>query len=1124
MVDKYNNMQLFTEQLLKDYKEKITGENIKRVIGKKPEDKFYVGKLSTVKSSDLDSNVIINQIGIDFLINKEDLSNTKISISPKGDLYYRVNPKIEEQRHYTLNEINQNNDDVNYNDFEEILSEENDLTKYKSEVVEVYKSFSLLDYNLNYILNLDKLYNNNKKIGIVDEKHDINKRFAEDINNIEEEISNDSEVYKYIREEVYLKDLISSDTWESFIKKNESSIDGRVMWSLKIRVEIKPYKNNYYRVSVTLVNDTPENNLKINTLFNSGLEVEIIGSEFEPLILDYFKDDYKYNKEQYGIGTNCTVIKKDNSNTLSTTHLPIYRQYRLKPKVDLSVKFEDLINNTNKTLNNIYQEMINELAKWEERYDDISSSLTIEGKKQFKQEIEDFKLEKNRFKHGVEIIKNYEEIKSAFLLMNKTFFNTNKNFDSWRLFQIVFIVSLIPDIAECEDGLLLDSEKDKSNLENVDLLYFPTGGGKTEAFLGVVVFNLFFDRIRQKLMGTTSLIKYPLRLLSIQQVQRIANILATANNIKNKNNIKGKEFSLGYYVGSQNTPNRLEKNIEAELRKGQEQLNEDYKILELCPNCGSENINIKILKNKNRLIHECDNSSCSYDGPLPIYIVDQEIYRYLPSVIVSTIDKQAALGYQSNFRNVLGEPKLFECSDHGFTSKNKCLVKGCENNFEDFKTINIHDPAPSLMIQDELHLLRESLGVYDAHYETFMQYYINNLSKSKRPLKIIGATATITSYHEQIYHLYNGKPIRFPSESPFLDEDFYSYVDKDELHRIILGLAPFGKAIVNSVAYSLKYLKEILWNYYNDLSKVLSIEGMELSDEEEAKEILDFYWMILQYNNVKSDANRVINAIDDPINVELENEKVQPFEIRKMTGDDTFQDVRRILAEIENKESMFEGFNMITATSMISHGVDADRFNQMLFFGIPRHTAEYIQAYSRVGRKYPGFIIMIMRPTRERDQSYLRNFIKFHEFKDILVEPVPVNRWATKAVDKTLPGIISGLLINYYDSKEELKDHKIYMMQSLQSAIQNELIEKQEFKNHIYKIYGCIDSEGEKEIGRQYRQRISKIVDEFFDKVTHENYSREKNPYITKGIGELLTYKPMFSLRDTDEDVKVALR
>ena len=143
---------------------------------------------------------------------------------------------------------------------------------------------------------------------------------------------------------------------------------------------------------------------------------------------------------------------------------------------------------------------------------------------------------------------------------------------------------------------------------------------------------------------------------------------------------------------------------------------------------------------------------------------------------------------------------------------------------------------------------------------------------------------------------------------------------------MIMGYAPYGKAIINSVVYSLKYMREVVYKYLSVPERVLAIPGMTITTKEDALKILEDYWIFLEYNNVKRDGNNVEGALETPINVELRKEGVPEFKTRKMTGDESFQDVREVLAQVENTENVFEGINLIAATSMISHGVDADRF------------------------------------------------------------------------------------------------------------------------------------------------------------------------------------------------------
>ncbi len=176
-------------------------------------------------------------------------------------------------------------------------------------------------------------------------------------------------------------------------------------------------------------------------------------------------------------------------------------------------------------------------------------------------------------------------VRTAFQYMNRAFKQSAKGYDSWRLFQIVFVVSLILDIVANEPDLDLDDElKGKAKTNDTDILYFPTGGGKTEAFLGILVFNLFFDRLRGKECGVTALLKYPLRLLSVQQVQRVSNILATAEMIRVGESLGGESFSLGYFVGEGNTPNKIDKELKKTLHElSPDEIDEKYRFAGCVP-------------------------------------------------------------------------------------------------------------------------------------------------------------------------------------------------------------------------------------------------------------------------------------------------------------------------------------------------------------------------------------------------------------------------------------------------------------------------------------------------------------------------------------------------------------
>jgi hypothetical protein len=204
---------------------------------------------------------------------------------------------------------------------------------------------------------------------------------------------------------------------------------------------------------------------------------------------------------------------------------------------------------------------------------------------------------------------------------------------------------------------------------------------------------------------------------------------------------------------------------------------------------------------------------------------------------------------------------------------------------------------------------------------------------------------------------------------------------------------------------------------------------------------------------------------------------------------------------------------------MISHGVDADRFNIMFFFGIPGNTTEYIQAYSRTGRKHSSIVVDIIRPSRETDQSYLKNFIKFHEFKDIMVESVPINRWATKAIDGTLPGIFVGLLLNKYDPELQFSTGSLFFMNSIKKAILSKALDAATIKQELQTAYGCIIGGQVNELGNQYKAKIEEFVDAIFEKIVDKNWENEN---LFSGF-TLLGYHIMNSLRDTDTQLIIEL-
>lgn len=828
-------------------------------------------------------------------------------------------------------------------------------------------------------------------------------------------------------------------------------------------------------------------------------------------------------------------------NEIRTDNIPIYYQKRLVTKDDLKeyVTFAKLIQNPIVNLNYILLKMEEDYGRCEDDFESRRSKLSSQACLKYQNALREYENEISRFHNGIKQIEYKDFVRKAFYYMNKTFQTKldgqSRNITGWRLFQIVFIVSMIGEVIHSEyrdDASLTYADIDVANL-----LYFPTGGGKTEAFLGITVFAMFFDRLRGKTQGITAFLKYPLRLLAVQQLDRILAIVMQANVVRQENIelALATEFRVGFYVGKDNTPNKISKNeklssrgerqqnLDLLLESDQDTLNEYYRFIDKCPCCGKKMINVRFNKERWVLEHICDNPDCPADV-LPLFIVDSEIYRYLPSIVVSTIDKMSLIGISNEFKALFGQVKCY-CPIHGFSTGSKCTCaeSGCSGRVQAVGYLK--DPVPTLFIQDEMHLIKESLGTFDAHYESFLYYYAKRMVKPdhRKKIRFIGATATISMYQEHIRNLYHMEPKRFPCEYPSVKngEDFYSYTDENDITRIILGYAPYGRSITDGMWESVYFMRRVVYHMMDHLEEsyeTLKQQGFTASIEEYQNMLFD-YWIELVYNNRKQDAIELENAFQNQANNRLAAKNIPLYVIKQMTSDVDFQTVRKTLFDIQTNKKNTDSTNLILATSTISHGVDEDSFNIMYFFGMPNNNAEYIQAYSRTGRKYTGIVIDIIRLMRVRDRSYLKNFVTFHQNKDDLVESVPINRWAKNAIYSTLPGILSGVIMQYYTILTDT-DH-LYHAVKVKKMLMDGIIRPHDVINMIIAIYDCRDNE---KMSLVYKEIISEEVTKILNGIQNGNFTKEE--FLSTAIGRYSHGKlmPMRSLRDTEEQIEIKLR
>jgi len=1132
-----NNYNILAKTIVGKYIASISGDDIvETFVDDSFMDRVMVGMLSENRVDDSFEGGYVEKdttrfesvpsLTVTFIVKKN--SSGVLNVIPKGLLFYSVNPDYNKTVDFIINRYSEK-DNYKYSDISQLCEA---YPEEKFNLPLTYKKIKIQDYMGSGIeIHLDDI--KGKSFHLEDEINDRLTFLAEKIMD---------EVCITKTEKITLFDLLNEGKFNAVTCKKEEKVMPK--WDIDIYCTVSDEEQNL-RFTLQMVNKTMitgKGNIGyIPKIFDAG--IEIIGNEnieFVDIKLDYFVNSFKEHSLIYAVSENTSAAYYPEKNSIITDNIPIYYQMRLKTKDEFNkyVTFEKLIDDPIVNLNIVNKGLQVDYEKCRHEYETTSFKSSI-AKAKCENALTEYEHEIHRFERGIEQIEYKDYVKKAFVCMNRTFqlkfVKETRPLVGWRLFQIVFIVSMICEMIRSEYPE--DSTLGESDIPVANLLYFPTGGGKTEAFLGACVFDMFFDRLRGKNIGISAFLKYPLRLLAVQQLDRILTVVMKANVIRENNtDLKNSNiFQVGFFVGKSNTPNKIgyyEKlsdrgNYSAPqeqiLDSDSDTLNEYYKFIDTCPYCGGKSVTVRFNKDYWRLEHICENKNCPVDV-LPLLIVDNEIYRYMPSIVVSTIDKMAMIGTTSEFKMLFGQVKS-KCKIHGFSNTTKCLCPACSIKDEMVRIDNLKDPIPTLFIQDELHLVKESLGTFDSHYESFIDYYARKLvpENQRKQIRFIGATATISNYKGHIHELYHMEGRRFPCEYPSVKkgEDFYSYTDYSDITRIILGYAPYGRSITDGVwqsAYIMRVIVYRMIQHYEESYKEILKYGFVGSIEDYKKMLYD-YWIELVYNNRKQDVSELENAFQNQANNYLEAKAIPKYVIRQMTSDVDFQSVRKALFNIRENREKDNSTNLLLATSTISHGVDEDSFNVMYFFGMPNNNAEYIQAYSRTGRKYTGIVIDIIRMMRIRDRSYLKNFIVFHQNRDDLVESVPINRWAKNAIYSTLPGMFTGLIMQYYAGKTGI-DNMIYAI-DVKKMLLDGTISKDDVIDKLILAYGCSNHE---KMSLAYIDIIKEEMTVILDGIQNGNF--KNNEFLSQAIEKTSTHKkgPMTSLRDTEEQIEIKLR
>lgn len=611
---------------------------------------------------------------------------------------------------------------------------------------------------------------------------------------------------------------------------------------------------------------------------------------------------------------------------------------------------------------------------------------------------------------------------------------------SWRAFQLAFVLINLPSLTD-----LHHPERSSEQEALADLLWFPTGGGKTEAYLGLAAYVLALRRLQGVIEGHSGehglavLMRYTLRLLTLQQFQRAATLMCACEEIRKADEATwGKTpFRIGLYVGAKTTPNSTNAADEA-IRMGGGGGWGTPAQLTSCPWCGSAITNdqhIKVYKAPSdigRTILYCGDShgQCPFSERkakregLPVMVVDEEIYRNPPSVLVATVDKFAQLPWKGELQMLFGKVNGW-CSRHGFLSPE---VDDRANHLANSESglpasrVETHPPLrpPDLIIQDELHLISGPLGsmvgLYEAAIDELCTWTVGG--KKVKP-KIIASTATVRRAEEQVKRLFVRKLGVFPPHGLDVRDNFFSLQREPGLEhpgRLYIGVCAFGKKF-----------KQALIRVYT----ALLAAGQKLYETHDHQ--VDPWMTLVGYFNSLRELGGMKRLVDDDVANRLQRMDERGLARRskpavdELTSRRSGTDIPKILDRLEipfrladdkaraearkaHRNGPEKPLDVVLATNMISVGVDVERLGLMVTAGQPKTTAEYIQATSRVGRASPGLVVDVYNWARPRDLSHYEMFEHYHETFYQHVEALSLTPFATRALERGLSGVYVGLI------------------------------------------------------------------------------------------------------------------
>lgn len=593
---------------------------------------------------------------------------------------------------------------------------------------------------------------------------------------------------------------------------------------------------------------------------------------------------------------------------------------------------------------------------------------------------------------------------------------------TWYPFQLAYLLMNLR-------GIVDPTHVDR---ETVDLLFFPTGGGKTEAYLGLAAFTMVLRRLRHpgiRSAGVCVLMRYTLRLLTLDQLGRAAAVICALELEREKDQARlgPWPFEIGLWVGSAATPNRMghrgDRSPSAEfsaytktMRFQRDADNNPAPIpIENCPWCGR-----KFTRNSFRLVPNpnhpndlrvaCSNPQCDFSGDrhLPILGVDEPIYRRLPAFLIATLDKFAALPWTGETGTLFGWVDRYD-NDGFYGPCDQLLAQSLGGPL----------PPPELIIQDELHLISGPLGTIAGVYETAIEALASRAVGDATLLpKIIASTATVRRADSQIHALFNRHHVAvFPPPGPDRRDSFFAATQPSTTTpaRLYVGVAAQGRSLkVVLLRTALALLSAGQTAYHR--------EGGKANGQNPA----DAYMTLLGYFNSLRELGGSRRIVEDEVRTRAQqyarrrrrdpvealfSDRQIGYEVLELTSRVPTSQVamaKRRLAQPFHEE---DHVDVALATNMISVGLDIIRLGLMVVLGQPKTSAEYIQATSRVGRdpSRPGLVVTLLNVHKPRDRSHYERFEMYHATFYRAIEATSVTPFSPRALDRALPAALVAL-------------------------------------------------------------------------------------------------------------------